>query len=450
MKQVSIRKYITIFLLLLLLVISFVMSLFVNVLADRVIHDDIQSTLVREMMKNNNNIQYVNGNFQSNGLFQYEEDGKYFQILNEKGKLLFGENPDGVEAPESVENHRLGIWKCDGKEYYIIERINRELTKKTGYIVYNRCIVGKKNIDSKYQFIQIIAYSTLPVFLLFVLCAGLMMSKTISEPLIQMSKIAETIGKDGELSKRMKYEGKITELAILSDTNNHMLERLENMFETQKRFSSDVAHELRTPIAVLMAQCEYAKEYSSTKEEFEESIDVIYRQAQKTNEIVTQLLNLNRLERGVIVLDLEEANLDEIICSICDDMELKEKGDVKFHLTLTGIRANLDIGLMFILLQNLIQNAVKYSVKPAIIEIVSGQEKESVFVKIKDYGCGIKEEEQKKIFTPFYRSDKSRNSEGFGLGLSLAHRIAQMHGGRIDVESVWGEGSTFTVVLPKN
>ncbi|MGN1166960.1 MAG: ATP-binding protein [Lachnospiraceae bacterium] len=445
----SIRKYITIYLIFLILAISFIMSLFVNVLADRVIHYDIQGTLVREMMKNNKNIQFVDGKFQPNESFEYEDDGKYFQVLSENGKLLLGENPDGVEVPEIVENQRLSIWTYEGKEYYIIERVNRKLTKETGYIIYNRCIVGKKNIDSKYQFIKIIAYSTIPVFLLFVLCAGLMMSKKISEPLIQMSKTAETIGKDGELSKRMEYDGKITELAILSDTNNHMLERVENMFETQKRFSSDVAHELRTPIAVLLAQCEYAKEYSGTKEEFDESIDVIYRQAQKTNEIVTQLLNLNRLERGAIVLDLEEVSLDEIICSICDDVEIKEKENVKFQLTLPGIRANLDVGLMFILLQNLIQNAVKYSTKPAVVEITTGREKESVFVKIKDYGCGIKEEEQKKIFTPFYRADKSRNSEGFGLGLSLAHRIAQMHGGRIDVESVWGEGSTFTVVLPK-
>lgn len=448
-KQVSITKYITAYLIVLVVFISVFMSLFVNILADRMIHYDIQSTMIRKTIKNNKHVNYDNGELKTDKYFEYEDDDMYFQVLDGDGKVLIGKNPKGIDIPGEIGNQKLHILKEKGKEYYVIDRVNRKLTEATGEIVYSRCIVEKRDIDSKYQTVKYISYGSIPVFMLIVLLSSFVLSRNISEPLTQMSKTAAAIGNEGELSRRMEYGGKIKELSILADTNNHMLERVENMFDTQKQFSSDVAHELRTPLAVLLAQCEYAKEHTDTKEEFEESIDVIYRQAMKTNRIVTKLLKLNRLESGRVVLDLEEADLDEIICSVCDDEELKNKNQVKFQLSLSGVRTQVDIGLALILFQNIIQNAVKYSTLPATVEIMTGYREDNVVISVKDYGCGIKPEDIQKLFTPFYRVEKSRNSEGFGLGLSLADRIAKLHGGNISVESKWGEGSIFTVVLPK-
>lgn len=446
-KKVSVTRYIITYLIGFILAVSFLMTLFVNVLADRVIYYDIQSTLVREMSRNCKNVHYEDGIVKPDEDFQYEDDGMFFQILGESGNLLLGESPKGKEFAEENISQRLRMLEADEGEYYIIDRVNRTLTQAAGDIIYNRCIIKKQNIDSKYQFVKYISYASIPVFLLLVLAAGLVMSRKIAEPLKQMSKTAESIGKEGELSRRMEYGGRITELGILAATNNRMLERVEDMFENQKRFSSDVAHELRTPIAVLLAQCEYAKEYANTKEEFDEAINVLYRQTQKANLVISQLLNLNRLGNGRITLDIEEADLDEMICSICDEIEFKEKGSVQFELELSGAKAELDIGLMYILLQNIIQNAVKYSAVPTKVRIETKCGEKETVVKVTDYGCGIKEEDLPHIFDPFYRVEKSRNSEGFGLGLSLADRIAKIHGGKITVESVWGEGSTFTLTL---
>ena len=446
-KKVSVTRYIITYLIGLILAVSFLMTLFVNVLADRVIYYDIQSTLVREMARNSRNVHYEDGIVKPDEDFQYEDDGMFFQILGERGNLLLGESPKGKEFAEENISQRLRMLEADEGEYYIIDRVNRTLTQAAGDIIYNRCIIKKQNIDSKYQFVKYISYASIPVFLLLVLAAGLVMSRKIAEPLKQMSKTAESIGKEGELSRRMEYGGRITELGILAATNNRMLERVEDMFENQKRFSSDVAHELRTPIAVLLAQCEYAKEYVNTKEEFDEAINVLYRQTQKANLVISQLLNLNRLGNGRITLDIEDADLDEMICSICDEIEFKEKGSVQFELELSGAKAELDIGLMYILLQNIIQNAVKYSAVPTKVRIETKCSEKETVVKVTDYGWGIKEEDLPHIFDPFYRVEKSRNSEGFGLGLSLADRIAKIHGGKITVESVWGEGSTFTLTL---
>lgn len=447
-KKVSITKYIITYLIVLILVLSFLMILFVNILVDRMIYYDIQSTLIKEMMKNSRSVKYEDGILKPDEEFRYEDDGMFFQILGEDGAVILGESPDGQEFADVEISQKLRMIRTDKGVYYLIDRVNRRLTEDAGYVVCSRCVVNKEDIDSKYLFVKYISFGSIPVLLLLVLAAGLVMSKKISEPLKQMSKTAESIGKEGELSKRMEYDGRITELGVLASTNNRMLERVEDMFETQKRFSSDVAHELRTPISVMLAQCEYAREYVNTKEEFDDAIDVLYRQTQKANKVISQLLNLNRLGDGRVALEIEDADLDEMICSICDEIEFKEKDNVKFELHLAGVRTELDIGLIFILLQNLIQNAVKYSTLPAKIKICTEYREDAAVACVTDYGCGIKDEDLPRIFNPFYRVDKSRNSEGFGLGLSLADRIAKIHGGRIEVKSTWGKGSTFTLILP--
>ncbi len=446
-KKVSITKYIISYLIGLILALSFLMVIFVSILADRMIYYDIQSVLLREIIKNNKNTSYEDGIIKPNEDFRYVDDGMYFRILDEDGSVILGESPIKVEFTEEGLSQRLRMVESEGEEYYIIGRINKRMTKEVGHIIYNQCIVNKRDVESKYKFIKYTSYASIPVFLMLVLMAGLVMSGKISGPLKQMSKTAEIIGQEGELSRRIEYDGKIKELGVLAATNNRMLERIENMLEMQKQFSSDVAHELRTPIAVLLAQCEYAKEYVSTKEEFDDAIDVIYRQTKKTNMVITQLLNLNRLESERVVLDLEDADLDEMIRSICDEIEFKEKDDVQFELALSGVRADMDIGLMLILLQNLIQNAVKYSARPARVKITTQYRDDAVVVKVQDFGCGIREEDLPHIFDPFFRVEKARNSEGFGLGLPLADRIAKAHKGEIKVDSVWGKGSTFTLVI---
>ncbi len=448
-RKLSISKYITVYLVLLMLGLSFVMIFVVNILADRAIHSDIQGIMTTELLDNNKNVCYEDDILKPDEEFKYVDDGMYFQILGEDGQILLGESPENEDFEEGEISQRLKIVATHGEEYYVISRLNRRLTKEMGQIIYDRCIVNKQDLSSKYQLLKYISYASIPAFLVIVLIAVLVMSNKIAEPIIQMSKTAESVGKNGEFSMRMEYGGKIAELSILAETNNRMLERVENMFESQEQFSSDVAHELRTPIAVLLAQCEYAKEYVNTKEEFDEAIEVIYRQANKTNAIISQLLNLSRLKSDKVALELEEIDINEIIMSICDEVEFRERDHVRFDLRLSDVKVTADMGLIYILMQNLIQNAVKYSSKPATVQITTECKEEKVIVSVTDFGCGIKEEDLQHIFEPFYRVEKSRNSEGFGLGLSLAKRIAQIHRGELSVSSVWEKGSTFTVVFPE-
>lgn len=250
------------------------------------------------------------------------------------------------------------------------------------------------------------------------------------------------------MSRRMEYAGRFYELDVLAQANNRMLDRLEETFRQQEQFTSDVAHELRTPIAVMAAQCQYVREKSVRKEEVWEAFEVIERQSSKVNEIISRLLELSRLDYDRRQIQKEDVDLPEIVQSVCEDLQLKSGDSLQFQFFLADAHIIGDINLIAIAVQNLLTNAVKYCPAESMIEVETGIRDHDAFVKVKDYGPGICEEDMGHIFKRFYKADKSRNSEGFGLGLPLTMKIAQKHGGTVLAESREGEGCTFTLLLP--
>ena len=143
------------------------------------------------------------------------------------------------------------------------------------------------------------------IMLFLVLLYSLYMAKKITAPLEQMCRVAENVGTDDNLSARVDYDGRFEEIRVLSEANNRMLARIEHMFQVQRQFNSDVAHELRTPVAVVLAQCEYISEKKPSLEDYQEFAEVIERQTRKTNEIIEKLLNLSRMEQGRIKVQYE-------------------------------------------------------------------------------------------------------------------------------------------------
>ena len=209
-----------------------------------------------------------------------------------------------------------------------------------------------------------------------------------------------------------------------------------------------MAHELRTPVAVVMAQCEYAWKTDS-EEEYREVLDVVYRQSKRLNNLITKLLKFSRLEQGRMQLRDEMLDLPEIVVSICEEQQEKAQDSVLIRLNLKDAVTTGDISLIAIVIQNLVENAVKFSHPQGEVEVETGGQGDEVFVKVTDHGIGILPENTEKIFRRFYKCDKARNAEGFGLGLALSGKIAEKHGGRIAVKSVYGAGSEFTLYLPK-
>ena len=192
------------------------------------------------------------------------------------------------------------------------------------------------------------------------------------------------------------------------------------------------------------------KKYGKNIDDYTESLTVIERQNTKTTEIISQLLQLSRLEQGRIKDDFEYSNFKTLIESVCDMEPLQFKKQITIYSNLDDISIYMNVGLMAIAVKNIINNAMKYSKNKSSIKLKLWKEKDYVFFEVKDYGCGMSEETKKHIYDRFYRADKSRNTEGFGLGLSLVHKIIELHKGTIRVQSELGVGSIFTLSLPSD
>ena len=447
-KSVSIRKYITTSMLALVFTMMVIMLIVINIFANMAIKYDIRKTMARELRKNGQYVEYMDGKLIPTEHFQTQDEGMYFLMITELEGVCLGTYPEGFELDEIKPRLGLSLIEQNHTSYYVLDRVNARLTKTSGQTVFERCVIRKSDTDSEYRTIKHMADFSIPIFLIVALLAGYFIAEKISAPIRQMCEVAEKVGRDENLSQRMEYAGEFYEIAVLTETNNRMLDRLEQMYESQKRFNSNVAHELRTPLTVLSVQCEYAKEQCEKPEEMKQSLEVIGRQIKKCSGIVAQLLQLNKLEQHQVKLDIEYASLDEIIESVCEDEKLKSDRNIEFGLKLGGSEGNVDVILITSVIQNLISNAIKYSKDPVLIEITTEKRADGNYITVRDHGCGMAAEELEKIFAPFYRIERSRNSEGYGLGLSLVEKIIQLHKGTITVESEPGAGSCFTVYLP--
>jgi signal transduction histidine kinase len=266
-----------------------------------------------------------------------------------------------------------------------------------------------------------------------------------------MEASVEKIGTSQSFEKHMEPSGHYKEIGSLIEANNRMLDRMNEVLREEEQFSSDVAHELRTPISVIKAQCQYVLGNCELDDEQRKSFEVILRQSNRLQELVQTLLELSRLERDKSNVKSEDIDLNEIVEAVCEGELIGNDGrDISFEYNCeNAVATNGDISLVTIAVSNIVSNAVKFSPDGAVIYVETGENDDSVYVKVKDTGIGMSVEEREQIFKRFYKSDSSRNSKGYGLGMPLALKIAEKHGGTIEVESEPGAGSQFTLLLKK-
>ena len=271
-------------------------------------------------------------------------------------------------------------------------------------------------------------------------------------PLNTVTKTALQITQADDLSRRIPNYGlsERDEIGQLISAFNQTLGRLEQLFLTQNRFLTDVGHELRTPLTVIKGNVSLMRRMNVIDPEALESIE---SETDRLTRLVSSLLILAQAESGHMPLDLKTIELDSLLFEIIQ--QLKVLSTDKIHFKVSEVDQILICGDRDRLKQvwlNLISNAVNYSPDGGTIDIKMRKEDNFAIISVKDEGLGIPEEDLPYIFERFYRAEKSRTrssgSKGFGLGLSIAYWIIHHHGGRIEVQSKEGEGSTFTVYLP--
>ena len=240
----------------------------------------------------------------------------------------------------------------------------------------------------------------------------------------------------------------LPEFRQLSRSFNQMLERLNNAFAAQRQFVGNAAHELRTPLALMQARLElFSAEHSDVLPETAEFLALLREQTERLTQMTKTLLEMSNLQQ---VARNEHIQLAPMIEEIFTDLaSLAEKKEISLVYDGDGVMTGSD-ALIYRLLFNLAENAVKYNRPGGRVRISVTQEPEKLLIRVSDTGCGIPGEYQRSIFQPFFRVDKSRSREfgGAGLGLSLVWEIANLHGGRVWVAESSEGGTTIAVELP--
>ena len=243
-------------------------------------------------------------------------------------------------------------------------------------------------------------------------------------------------------------ENVLPEFRQLSYSFNQMLERLDNAFAAQRQFTGNAAHELRTPLALMQAQLElFSAEHPDMLPETAKFLALLREQTERLTQMTKTLLEMSNLQQ---VARNEQIQLAPMVEEVFTDLALlAEKRNITLEMEGDGFLVGSD-ALIYRLLFNLTENAVKYNRSGGSVKVSVTQEPEKILIRVSDTGCGVPEEYQQSIFQPFFRVDKSRSREygGVGLGLSLVWEIANLHGGCVRVEESSKKGTTIAVELP--
>lgn len=288
------------------------------------------------------------------------------------------------------------------------------------------------------------------ISIVFAAIAGIILAGKISVPVKAATRAAKDIAR-GNYNNRINTDICTMELSELGNAVNHMAESLDNQEMLRRRLTSDVAHELRTPVANVSSNIEAIIE--GALEPTNERLSSCYNELERITGIITELEKLRQIEGENMILHIGHVDIYELAkeVKLIFENEMSKK-NIRCDIIGEHIDVCVDKDKMSQVLNNLISNAVKYTDNYGNIQITVIQENENVVITVKDNGCGIDDNDIQYIFERFYRTDKSRNRStgGAGIGLTITRAIVQLHGGTIHVESKKGVGSLFKVTIPAN
>ena len=292
----------------------------------------------------------------------------------------------------------------------------------------------------------------LPLLLLIAGGGGYWLTRRGLAPLGSMGAQARRITSQN-LNSRLEIGRAAEELTVLAASFNELLSRLDQSFDSMRRFVQDASHELRTPLAVIRSEADVSLSRERPAAEYRESLATIQQESQRLSRLVDDLLNLARADAGRVQLRVEELYLNDLLAECCRsvqplaaarqiDLQCQCAEDVPFR----G-----DEVLLRRMVVNLLDNAVRYTPPGGRVQATLEAQGSDVRIRIADTGVGIAPEASRHIFERFYRADPARNrqQDGFGLGLSIVKWIAESHHGGVELASQPGAGSTFTVRLAR-
>lgn len=380
-------------------------------------------------------------------------DGYILKIYGARGTLLW-----------DAENHDMSL--CGQIMGEISDRMKD--AKKSGAFVTRTYPISRNGkqagsvsityygpyffTENDYRFIKTLNGILLAVGLLsaaFAVVAGTLLARRIARPISKTAYIATQIS-EGNYGIRFESTPNCRELEEMVTAINHLALALSEQESLRKRLTSDVAHELRTPLSAVSSHLEAMIEgiWEATPERLQSCQEEIKR----LGSLVADLQRLANIEDGNLKLSKTRVDLHEIAQTAVRNLESEGmKKQISLSVSGNPAYADADRERIIQVAMNLLSNALRYTPQNGKIEVETLETEAESILRVKDNGIGIPEQELPYIFERFYRTDKSRNRKtgGTGIGLTIAKSIVESHGGKITVESTVGEGSSFTVLLPK-
>ena len=428
------------------LMVSVMVLVFVLVINRHSLPEDPAEYLVEVVMDNAGDVEYDRGSFEWNEMTVYKR-GVYCSFYNTEGELLLSADKEDMDfSGEPFKENTIRTVTSGDKEFYLYDRyVDMEVT--------GLWIRGVVMTDSHVGITNVILRLTvmvLPIILIITFLGALWISSRTFKPIEKIVATANSINDADDLTDRINLKHGPKEMKQLARAFDRMFERLEKLFDAERQFTSDASHELRTPTAVILAECDRAKRKGKTLKDYRESIGHIEAQGQRMSDLIEELLGITRLQQGTEKYPLKKSDMSEFITLAAEEFVPSEERGIRLETEIEdSIECSFNPSLMSRVVYNLLQNGYKYGKENGYVRLTLNKEDGNAVIRVKDNGIGIAAEDLGKIWQRFWQADSSRGSEGgSGLGLAMVKEIAELHGGSVDVESAPGKGSTFTFRLP--
>ena len=377
------------------------------------------------------------------------DNGVYMSVYNSSGKFIYGRLPYSFSARPAFQDGNLQTINDGSTRWYVFDAVHTI----DGYgSLFVRGILSVTDAEQSMQILLRSSLVILPALVILAAVFGYLFIGRTLRPVNTMIRTVQEIQEGSDLSKRIPLPRGRDEFRRLAECFNQMLSSLENAFQRERQFTSDVSHELRTPVAVILSHCEYLLDRKDLPGEIRQELEIIQARANGMAQMNAQLLLLSRSDQNRQPLHFEQVNLTELLGIILEELqESAAEKQIELRSSLApDVLLTADETMMIRLFENLLTNAIRYGREHGWAEVTMTVDGEYANISVKDNGIGISKEQLPHIWERFYQADPSRSDsrQGAGLGLPLVRWIVRAHHGDIQVQSLEGIGTEFTLRLP--
>ena len=393
-------------------------------------------------------IEYENGRLDFDSDLMTLEHGVYLSVYDKDSfDLLYGRIPYGFAYDLPFENGNLRKITAGEVDYYVFD-IEQNIEDQ--YPVLVRGIISISDAEQDFRYTMWLALILFPLLIFLTAICGYLLSRRALYPVAKITKTVQDIQQEKDLSKRIHLENGSDEIYTLAKTFDGLLDTIDAGMQREKQFTNDVAHELRTPISVVLMQCEELLQGDHLDEAGRREVFLIQRKVKGVSDMISQLLLLSRADQGREKINLEQVDFSELVEMVVEEfIDIAKEQDIEIQTEIEPeLYLTADQTLIIRLLGNLLENAVNYGNSGGHIWVSAWKTDDSIHLLVKDDGIGISQQDLPRIWDRFYQADPSRNSESSGLGLSMVKWIVEAHHGKISVSSKLGKGTDFTCIFP--